>query len=107
MKKHFLVVALIALAAAASAQAQSYSASANPNRREAVRQQQPAQPTTPRPVGAFQRATRGNPIQMVNPRAPGKYYGPPEETVTVEPFFGRDPHTRSQITGVILFGLRW
>ena len=27
------------------------------------------------PVGAFVRAGRGNPIQMINPRAPQKYYG--------------------------------
>lgn len=106
MKKHLLVVALIAMAGAASAHAQSFSSPANQNRREAVRRQAPPQPATPRPIGAFHRATRGNPIQMINPRAPQKYYGPVEETVTWEPF-GRDPHTRNQITGLILLGLRW
>ena len=106
MKKHLLVVCLIAIAGAASAQAQSFTASPNQNRREAVRRQQAAQPSRPRPTGAFHRATRGNPVQMLNPRAPSKYYGPVEETLTWEPF-GRDPYTRNQITGLILLGLRW
>ena len=105
MKKHLLAVFLIAVAGAVTAHAQNFSSSANQNRRETVRKT-PPQPATVRSVGAFPRATRGNPVQMINPRAPQKYYGPIEETVVWDPF-GRDPYTRNQITGVILAGLRW
>lgn len=52
-------------------------------------------------VGALPRAARGNPLQMVNPLAPRKYYGTPDETVTY------DQYNPSHITGIIFFGLRW
>ena len=100
MKKHLLVVFLIAIAGAATASAQSFSSPANEKRREAARRPPPQ--TSMRPaVGAFPRAARGNPIQMLNPRAPSKYYGSVDETVTY------DPYNPSRITGIILFGLRW
>jgi hypothetical protein len=57
--------------------------------------------TTTREVGAIPRAARGNPAQMVNPRAPQRYYGHPEETVVT------DPQNPNRVVGIILFGLRW
>ncbi len=92
------------IAAAATAGAQSFSAGVTA-RNKAMRKQA-LNPTSTRAVGAFPRVSR-NPIQLLNPLAPRRYYGPPEETVTWEPYFNRDRFSGSPITGLILFGLRW
>ncbi|MDQ6624495.1 MAG: hypothetical protein M3Y86_13555 [Verrucomicrobiota bacterium] len=106
MKKLLAVVFLFTLAGLASAGAQTFSTSVNDKRHEPTRRPPPTTATT-RPVGAFARVGRGNPVQLLNPRAPAKYYGPPEETVTYSPYFNRDPYSGSPITGLILVGLRW
>ena len=100
MKKHFLAALLLTLAAAGTAHAQTFSAPVNDKPRDHVRQFAPV--TVRREVGAFPRAARGgNPLQMLNPRAPQRYYGTPDETVTY------DQYNPSHITGIIFFGLRW
>lgn len=101
MKKYFLAALVIAAASAGTAQAQSFSAPVNEQRRE-PRQRQPAQ-VYQRPVaGAIPRAVRGgNPLQMLNPRAPQRYRGSVDDTVTY------DQDNPSRITGIIFFGIRW
>ena len=100
MKKYLLLGLLIAGAAVGTANAQSFSAPANQPKKQPT--DRPVAPVRERaPVGAFPRETRGNPIQMINPRAPKKYYGTPDETVTY------DPNNPSHVTGIILFGIRW
>lgn len=101
MKKHFLAAFLVALAAAGTAHAQSFSAPTNDRTRERVERQTPA-PVTRGEAGAIPRAIRGgNPVQMLNPRAPQRYYGHPNDTVTY------DQNNPSNITGIILVGIRW
>ena len=110
MKKYLLVGLVIAVAAIGTANAQNFTAPAAPRTDDTTRVERPVTPRPPRSVGAFPRTAR-NPAQLVNPAAPRRYYGPPEETVS-----GEDParsrsaaaesnHFRS--TGVILFGLRF
>ncbi len=100
MKKYLLAALVITGAAIGTANAQSFSAPANQTARERV--EKPVTPLPRRaPVGALPRATRGNPVQMLNPKAPAKYYGTPDETVTY------DQNNPSRITGIILFGLRF
>lgn len=110
MKKHLLVALVIAGAAIGTAHAQSFSAPAGTSARERV--EKPVTPLPRRaPVGAFPRATRGNPLQMVNPNAPARYYGSPSETVSRD----RPEEVKSAgldgnvfpVTGIILFGLRF
>lgn len=110
MKKHLLVTLVVAGAAIGTAHAQSFSAPAGQTARQRV--EKPVTPLPRRaPVGAFPRATRGNPLQMVNPNAPAKYYAPPSETVSRD----RADETKSAgldkngfpVTGIILFGLRF
>jgi len=108
MKKIVLVALFVIAAAISTSEAQSRATftartgarGENVERRapEAVRRGE---------IGAIPRAARGNPIQMLNPRAPRKYYGPPEDTVTFEPNFSRERYTGHQITGIILFGFAW
>ena len=43
----------------------------------------------------------GKPLQMINPRAPQRYYGTPDETFTY------DSYNPSHVTGLILLGRRW
>jgi hypothetical protein len=107
MKKHLLVVFLIAVAGAASAHAQNQNFSAQGGSRDQrLQRQAPPAPARRGEIGAFTRGVRGgNPLQLINPRAPRKYYGAPQDTVTWEQ--RGDPYTRSQITGVILFGIVW
>ena len=100
MKKHLLAGFVLAAAAIGTAHAQSFSASGSPSQRP--RTQRPVAPTPAGvPVGALPRAARGNPLQMLNPKAPAKYYGTPGETVTY------DQNNPSHVTGIILFGLRF
>lgn len=100
MKKYLLVASLATLAALGTAKAQSFSAPVNDNRQERV-QRPPAPVSQTKTVGAFPRAARGNPLQMLNPRAPQKYRAAPPDTVTF------DEANPSHITGIILFGFRW
>jgi hypothetical protein len=112
----YLILAfVVAAAATASAQSErttgSFTAPAV-GRQTTKPQFQPVRPTGTVPVGALTRAARGNPIQMLNPRAPEKYYGPPEETVVPPPHAttsGRPSQEREEprYAGVILFGFRW
>ena len=103
--KTFLVASfLIALAAISTAEAQTRQTFTAPTgdartdrteRRTAPVRQRPAE-------GAIPRAARGgNPAQMLNPKAPQRYYGSVEDTVTY------DPNDPKRITGIILFGIRW
>lgn len=110
MNKYLLVGLVIAAAGLSTARAQSFSTSQNPNRREPVRRA-PATVSPRSPVGAFPRAARGNPIQMINPRAPQKYYGPPSETVVADDVSPSPGHNRGEsvnrFAGVVLVGIRW
>jgi hypothetical protein len=104
MKKFFIAASLIGLAGIGTAQAQTARgtftapATAEP-RREYFEQRTPLRGRTTE-VGAIPRA-RGNPAQMLNPRAPRRYYGHPDETVVA------DPQNPNRIVGIIFFGLRW
>ena len=111
MKKHLLIGLVIAGAAIGTANAQSFSAPVGPTAKQRVER-----PVTPLPrratVGAFQRASTGNPVQMLNPRAPAKYYGTPDETVSADRpdqprSSGRLDNNAFPVTGLILFGIRW
>ena len=110
MKKHLLVGFIVALAAVGTAGAQSFQAPVNDKKKEA--QRPPAPVSTGKAIGAFPRAARGrNPLQLVNPRAPGKFYASPQETVVAnesssDPQRGRG-ESGNNYTGVILFGFRW
>ena len=109
MKKIFLVALLVTAAGIAASEAQTrtnFRARADA-RGENIQQRRPPETVRRGEIGAIPRAARGNPIQMINPRAPRKYYGPPEDTVTSEPYFGRERYTGHQITGIILFGIVW
>jgi hypothetical protein len=103
--KTFLIVSCLIVAAAISAEAQTargtFTAPTGDTRTD--RTERRVAPTTrTREAGAIPRAARGgNPIQMINPMAPRRYYGDVEDTVTYDP---NDPR---RITGLILLGLRW
>jgi len=99
MKKYLVVAFFVAVASISTASAQSFSASVNEKRRV---QRAPAS-VYARPVaGAIPRAIRGgNPVQMLNPSAPQRYYGAVNDTVTY------DQDNPSRITGIIFFGIRW
>ena len=109
MKKIFLVALLVTAAGIATSEAQtraSFRARADA-RGENIQRRTP-EPVRRGEIGAIPRAARGgNPIQMINPAAPRKYYGPPQDTVTWEPYFGRERYSGHQITGIILAGIVW
>ncbi len=108
MKKYLLAVVLVAAAGLASAEAQTRSFTAPAGERNERVQRKAPQPVRRTEIGAFPRAARGgNPVHLINPGAPAKYFGPPQDTVTWEPMFNRDRYSRSQITGLILFGIAW
>ena len=106
MKKLLVAAFLVAAAGLSTAGAQTFRAGVGDKRQGEQTRQAPAPTYQRAPVGALPRAARGNPLQMLNPRAPQKYYGPPEETVTWS-YYNRDPYTRQEITGLILVGIRW
>ena len=103
--KTFLVASfLIVVAAISSAEAQTrrtFTAPAGDARTD--RTERRVAPTRSRqPEGAFPRGARGgNPLQLLNPMAPRRYYGSADDTVTYDP---NDPR---RVTGIILVGLRW
>lgn len=101
MKKHLLVGSLLLAAAIGSAEAQEFRARAGDERPQP--RQRAAAPSRVRPAaGGIPRGIRGgNPLQMLNPRAPQRYRGSIEDTVTY------DQDNPSKITGIILFGIRW
>ena len=108
MKKIFLIALFVTAAGLATSEAQTRATFKAPAGVRSDRaQRQAPQPTRARNIGAFARAARGNPIQLINPGAPRRYFGPPQDTVAVDPSPRGDFHTRSPITGVILFGLAW
>ncbi|MFN2507722.1 MAG: hypothetical protein ABR589_03005 [Chthoniobacterales bacterium] len=100
MKKYLLATILIA-AAACTTHAQTFRAPATETPRERA-ERSPA-PVRDRDVGgAIPRGVRGgNPLQLLNPKAPRRYYGRHEETVTY------DPNNPSKVTGIILVGIQF
>ena len=82
MKKLFAIVGMTLIASAAFAQ--TYTAPVAP--RKATGPQKPPPPLPARePGGVIPRAVRGgNPLQMLNPRAPARY-GTAQQSVTVKP----------------------
>ncbi|MGI8438007.1 MAG: hypothetical protein ACR2NX_14100 [Chthoniobacterales bacterium] len=101
MKKYFFAAIFATAAAAGTAHAQSFSAPVNGKPKDNVRRFAPVTSRTGE-VGAATRAVRGgNPLQMINPRAPQRYYGTPDATFTY------DSYNPSHVTGLIFFGLRW
>ena len=110
MKKIFLVALLVAGAGLATSEAQTTrtSFSAQTGVRSENIQRQAPQPTRRGEIGAIPRAIRaGSIIHVINPRAPRRYYGAPQDTVTWEPLFLRERYTGHQITGIILAGITW
>lgn len=101
MKKYLFAAFVLALAAAGTAHAQSFSAPINQKPRERV-DRATIPPVTRGEAGAIPRAARGgNPLQILNPRAPRRYFAHPNDTITY------DQNNPSHVTGIILFGLRW
>ena len=104
MKTFVVASFLIALAAISTAEAQTrqtFTAPAGDARTD--RTERRTAPVRQRPAeGAIPRAARGgNPAQMLNPKAPQRYYGSVDDTVTY------DQNDPKRITGIILFGIRW
>lgn len=87
MKTYLLAASLGALFAA-SAGAQTFTAPLDKTR--GPQRERPAAPISREPVtGVLPRAFRGgNPLQMLNPRAPAKY-GTAEQSVVFDPFTGK------------------
>ena len=86
--KIYLLGALLGASLAATASAQTFTAPVDANRSQA--RTRPAAPISREPVtGVIPRAFRGgNPLQMLNPRAPAKY-GTAEQSVVFDPFTGK------------------
>ena len=104
--KTFLIASCLVVAAAFSANAQSVQGtlSAPTGDARTDRTERRTAPTTRarQPEGALPRGARGgNPLQLLNPMAPRRYYGSVEDTVTY------DPNNPSRVTGIILVGIRW
>jgi hypothetical protein len=82
--KTCLIVLCLAATAASSALAETYEAPVRPPRKQPKERKAP--PLAPVPVdGVIPRAVRGgNPIQMLNPKAPAKY-GTSQDAVVFDP----------------------
>jgi hypothetical protein len=110
MKKFFLVALLVTATSIVTSEAQgptTFRARAGA-RGENNLERRPPEPVRRGEVGAIPRAVRGgNPIQMLNPMAPRRYFGPPQDTVTAEPYFNRERYTGHTVTGIIVFGIVW
>jgi hypothetical protein len=86
MKNLLTFSILIATAIAASADPRGLSAPANKKR---AKVEKPATITRSDARGVIPRAVRGgNPLQMLNPKAPAKY-GTAEQSVSYNPFTGK------------------
>jgi len=103
-KKLLLAVALVAagIVTGAAADTKTYTV---PNKTKGHMQRPPPNVSREKAVGAFPRV-RSNPLQLLNPRAPGRYYGPPQETVVYDTTNYEANH-HPQVSGLILFGLVW
>jgi hypothetical protein len=107
--KTLLILGLVLSALTASASAQNFTA---PSRAQQVqRKKSPPPPISRRDVtGVIPRAIRGgNPLQMLNPRAPARY-GTAEESVLYEPTYSRrtansDPNYPGKWRGIKFFTL--
>ena len=108
--KKIVLVALVVLAAGigtSEAQTRASFGARTGARGENLERRTP-EPVRRGEIGAVPRAVRGgNPVQMLNPGAPRRYYGAPQDTVTHEPNFNRERNTGHTITGIILFGIVW
>ncbi len=104
MKKTLLAALFLTVAGIVSAGAQTQTFTAPTNPHKGTPKHAPVT-TQPRSIGAFPRVSR-NPLQLLNPRAPQRYYGPPQETVVYETEnYEANHHPR--VNGLILFGLAW
>lgn len=86
--KTFLLAACLASVVVVNAGAQTFSASVGGAPRET--RERPAPPISREPItGVIPRALRGgNPLQMLNPRAPARY-GTAEQSVVFDPVTGK------------------
>ena len=107
--KTFLLLGLLVAAMTASASAQTFTA---PTRGQQVQQKKAPPPRISRRdvTGVIPRAIRGgNPLQMLNPRAPARY-GTAEQSVVFEPYYPRrsvidDPTYVGKWRGIKFFTL--
>jgi hypothetical protein len=106
--KTFLFLGLVIAAMTASASAQNFTA---PARTQQMQRKKAPPPISRRDVtGVIPRAVRGgNPLQMLNPRAPARY-GTAEESVLYEPSYPRrsvidDPNYPGKWRGIKFFTL--
>ena len=104
MKRILLAALFLTVAGIVRASAQSQTYTAPVNSRERAQRRAPVT-SSARAVGAFPRTAR-NPIQLINPRAPQRYYGPPQETIVYDPV-SYEANRHPRVTGLILFGLVW
>lgn len=82
--KTFLILSLVLAAMTVSASAQNFAA---PTRGQQVQRQKNAPLPRREVTGVIPRAIRGgNPLQMLNPRAPAKY-GTAEQSVLYDPVY--------------------
>ncbi|MGZ4984274.1 MAG: hypothetical protein ACXV9Q_09255 [Chthoniobacterales bacterium] len=106
MKRKLLTAfALLAagLVAASAAETKTFTVQNKPRGR--TQRQQPNL-SRQKAIGAFPRVSHGNPLQLFNPRAPQRYFGPPQETVVFDTANYEANH-HPQVSGLILFGLAW
>jgi hypothetical protein len=98
MKKLLIFSILVITATVADAAPQAYRA---PIQRKKSARPEPPPPITGREVqGVVPRAVRGgNPLQMLNPKAPARY-GTAEQSVVYEPYTGK-------WKGIKLFEILW
>jgi hypothetical protein len=88
--KTFLILSLFLAAISASVPAQNFTAPARPQQ---VQRKKAPPPVSRREVtGVIPRAIRGgNPLQMLNPRAPARYGTAEESVLTVRTYSRRTP----------------
>lgn len=86
--KTYLLAALLGAGLAVTTGAQTFTARVDPNHRD--ERARPTAPISREPVtGVIPRAIRGgNPLQMLNPRAPARY-GTAEQSVVFDPITGK------------------
>jgi hypothetical protein len=106
--KTLLIISLLGIAMAASAAAQSLTA---PARTQQIQKKKTTAPVVRGEAsGVIPRAIRGgNPLQMLNPRAPARY-GTAEESVMTEAYYPRrstveDPSYPGKWRGIKFFSI--